>query len=284
MATSSEEEFTLLTELQLLCSMYESSQIHFDDQEIRLLLEQSETPIKSSVSLTLKLHDDKLRLHLRLAPTSIGLSISGSCQIRPVVANNVEAGLNQELTNWLKTNEPGTSEAEESRRGVLDVVNWLNDWWEENVLAGKVNVDNPGTSSSSAGGPQNVSKNDSSATDAKSQTSSSCCRLWIHSHHIYNTKKRKFIMDQAKGLGLKGFSLPGKPGFVCVEGDEDNCDNFWEQVRRLTWQKISLIEKQHSVPPEFESFEELRMDMSEFMGFLRNKDVHGVIGSYIFQK
>ncbi|PIO25924.1 hypothetical protein AB205_0102850, partial [Aquarana catesbeiana] len=52
-------------------------------------------------------------------------------------------------------------------------------------------------------------------------------RLWIYSHHIYNKQKRKYIMEWSEELGLSGFSMPGKPGVVCVEGPQESCEEFW---------------------------------------------------------
>uniref|UniRef100_A0A3Q0R3A9 RWD domain containing 2B n=1 Tax=Amphilophus citrinellus TaxID=61819 RepID=A0A3Q0R3A9_AMPCI len=65
-------------------------------------------------------------------------------------------------------------------------------------------------------------------------------RLWIYSHHIYNKSKRKNILDWSKDLGLSGFSMPGKPGIVCVEGPQSACEEFWSRVKVLTWKKIMI--------------------------------------------
>ena len=54
-------------------------------------------------------------------------------------------------------------------------------------------------------------------------------RLWIYSHHIYNKTKRKNILEWSKELGLTGFSMPGKPGIVCVEGPQSACEEFWSR-------------------------------------------------------
>lgn len=54
-------------------------------------------------------------------------------------------------------------------------------------------------------------------------------RLWIYSHHIYNKCKRKDILEWAKELSLSGFSMPGKPGGVCVEGPQSACEEFWSR-------------------------------------------------------
>lgn len=54
-------------------------------------------------------------------------------------------------------------------------------------------------------------------------------RLWIYSHHIYSKWKRKNILEWAKELSLSGFSMPGKPGVVCVEGPQSACEEFWSR-------------------------------------------------------
>ncbi|CAL8349080.1 unnamed protein product [Arctogadus glacialis] len=65
-------------------------------------------------------------------------------------------------------------------------------------------------------------------------------RLWIYSHHIYNKNKRKNILEWSKELGLSGFSMPGKPGIVCVEGPHGACEEFWSRLKVLTWKKIMI--------------------------------------------
>lgn len=65
-------------------------------------------------------------------------------------------------------------------------------------------------------------------------------RLWIYSHHIYNKQKRKNIIEWSKELSLSGFCMPGKPGVVCVEGLQSNCEEFWSRIRRLTWKRILI--------------------------------------------
>ena len=66
-------------------------------------------------------------------------------------------------------------------------------------------------------------------------------RMWIHSHHIYSKSKMKNIEDWAKELNLTGFFLPGKPGFMCVEGLEANCNIWWQRVI-LFYQKVNCAQ------------------------------------------
>jgi hypothetical protein len=102
-------------------------------------------------------------------------------------------------------------------------------------------------------------------------------------------------VDNASNLSLSGFSLPGKPGFICVEGTVQNCDEFWSRVRQLTWQKISLIEKEILVDASGtesnkelltaafspNDFTELHFDKSAFMKYLNDKGISVVIKRYL---
>lgn len=67
----------------------------------------------------------------------------------------------------------------------------------------------------------------SSRSEPKSDT---LVRLWIYSHHIYNSTKRKNISAWACQHGCTGFTLPGRPGIICLEGLEDDCEEVWKMV------------------------------------------------------
>ncbi|XP_042854719.1 RWD domain-containing protein 2B isoform X1 [Panthera tigris] len=117
-------------------------------------------------------------------------------------------------------------------------------------------------------------------------------RLWIYSHHIYNKCKRKNILEWAKELSLSGFSMPGKPGVVCVEGPQSACEEFWSRLRKLNWKRI-LIRHREDIPfdgandkiereRKFSCFEEKvfsvngargnHMDFGQLYQFLNSKD------------
>ncbi|TDH14700.1 hypothetical protein EPR50_G00023010 [Perca flavescens] len=110
-------------------------------------------------------------------------------------------------------------------------------------------------------------------------------RLWIYSHHIYNKTKRKNILEWSKELGLSGFSMPGKPGIVCVEGPHSACEEFWSRVKVLTWKKI-MIRHREDIPLDrqledsraVESIDSLR----KFTGFEEAMfDPHGNRGNHM---
>jgi len=69
-------------------------------------------------------------------------------------------------------------------------------------------------------------------------------RLWIWTHHVYcgsrKDAKRKDVVDYAAKLGLAGFSLPGKPGFIAVEGETEVCYDYWKNLKSWGWKRIEL--------------------------------------------
>ncbi|XP_055306674.1 RWD domain-containing protein 2A-like [Sitodiplosis mosellana] len=115
-------------------------------------------------------------------------------------------------------------------------------------------------------------------------------RLWIYSHHLKSTQKRQDIMKLAKELDLSGFSKPGKPGIVCIEGVKACTQEFWKIIRQWAWQRITvrlseIKSKPQSKCQQFRRFNQFReilygddcdndsvapITMSEFMKFLEN--------------
>lgn len=122
-------------------------------------------------------------------------------------------------------------------------------------------------------------------------------RLWIYSHHIFSKFKRRDIIDWAHEMKLTGFSLPGKPGIICVEGYSQTVEDYWSRLRALNWKKIMIKETENTDIGKnninqfrkFDKFEEkvfevrsgkgreYHMDMGQFKDFLND---HGL--GYIF--
>ncbi|XP_050067408.1 RWD domain-containing protein 2A [Anopheles maculipalpis] len=65
-------------------------------------------------------------------------------------------------------------------------------------------------------------------------------RLWIYSHHLKSKNKRQTILKTARDLMLTGFSRPGKPAIICVEGQHQDTQEFWRTIKHLKWQKIQI--------------------------------------------
>lgn len=69
-------------------------------------------------------------------------------------------------------------------------------------------------------------------------------RMWIYSHHIYSKWKRSDILNFSKELELTGFSMPGKPGIVAIEGYRSNVEEFWSRIRRMQWKHLVMKERE----------------------------------------
>ena len=77
-------------------------------------------------------------------------------------------------------------------------------------------------------GSSNEETSDAVESNATAQPNT-FTRMWIYSHHIYSKEKRKCILEWAKELNLTGFSMPGKPGVICVEGIQEHCEDYWQR-------------------------------------------------------
>lgn len=81
-------------------------------------------------------------------------------------------------------------------------------------------------------------------------------RFWIYSHHIYSKSKRREIVDLANQLHVTGFCMPGKPGIVCVEGTESDCNEWWQTIKAMNWKRIfcKVIEEDKELSGDFLKF------------------------------
>ena len=158
-------------------------------------------------------------------------------------------------------------------------------------------------------GEEDVTKEGSSS---KSELADKMVRMWIYSHHIYSMQKRKFILEWSRELDLTGFSMPGKPGIVCVEGREQAVDEIWTRLRKLNWKRLAIKEREtisegstgdgdvgcssgkllKNQGLKFDDFEEIsfdvkqgqgrnyHMDMGKFLEFLKSHDCERIFRLY----
>lgn len=124
--------------------------------------------------------------------------VSIHCEI---FRRSIHNKINLELLNFLRTLEPGSLY-------IGSVIEWVHEHF-----------------------PTYLSSVESASISSIPETKDKkTTRMWIHSHHVYSKAKMKNIEDWAKELNLTGFLLPGKPGFICVEGLDKNCNIWWQRV------------------------------------------------------
>lgn len=62
--------------------------------------------------------------------------------------------------------------------------------------------------------------------------------IWFH--HIKAPSKRRDAVAWARELRLGGFSKPGYPGVVVVEGRREDCDEYVARLKSLSWKAMSV--------------------------------------------
>ncbi|KAM4044890.1 RWD domain-containing protein 2B isoform 1-T2 [Anomaloglossus baeobatrachus] len=229
--TSYEEAEAQLSEVDLLSSMFPSEEEFSVTDQLALAELRDYTERRAAVTptfqvqftLTMKLGDADavqhvLSLHCSYPPHYP--NVPPEIVVRsPSLVRTQQAQLNSDLSAYLRSNCTGDV-------CVLSAIEWVQD-------NADIYLDTA---------PPTDSQKGAAASEDAIFT-----RLWIYSHHIYNKQKRKYILEWSKELGLSGFSMPGKPGIVCVEGAQEPCEEFWSRIRKLTWKRI-LIRHREDVP------------------------------------
>ena len=89
---------------------------------------------------------------------------------------------------------------------------------------------------------QNATAADGVTQEAAAETGAEqtrcVCFVWFH--HIKNLNKRKHIVSWARDAALRGFSKPGFPGVVAVEGEAGACAEYLARLRALRWQAMEV--------------------------------------------
>ncbi|XP_021184561.3 RWD domain-containing protein 2B [Helicoverpa armigera] len=231
-----------IEEFELLKSMYPNQgEIVCSDKDIikdiRDFLDNKTEYIPSHLDFKLNLFIDGLKLEVFINLPSSYPKEEPDIYVRCNKMNRQnESSLNSELMNYIKENHIGEV-------CLYTAISWL----QENV--DKFSI----ITQESPADTNNVSN----------ETKNEFVRFWIYSHHIYNKRKREEIVKKARELKLTGFSLPGKPGIICIEGHHDDCKEWWKDIKSMTWKKIMIRKTEIFEPCEersyrkFSNFEEL---------------------------
>ena len=75
-------------------------------------------------------------------------------------------------------------------------------------------------------------------------------RRLIYSHHIISKIKRADIKRFASHYNLTGYMKIGWPGLIIIEGNEEECIAFYDEIRPWSWQYLVVRgEQQEPIPP-----------------------------------
>lgn len=225
-----------LSEVTTLKSMfYNPGEIKVEDPitlyEIESFVAKTSNILPAEIDLTINIDVDSLKFQLSINLPHEYPSVCPYIFVRNENLNRAQSGqLNKDLKDYMETLEKGEP-------CIFTAISWLQD---------------------------NASKYVQLANDVKSSNDNKeeqPCRLWIYSHHIYSKFKRKEIMNQAQCFNLNGFSMPGKPGIICIEGKSSDCHACWQLIRSMPWKRIAckVTEKYNGEEDflKFNKFEEV---------------------------
>ncbi len=254
-----------LDELEMLTSIYcNSGELKIDDHsvaaDINEFLEDRLTDLNRQLDYTVMLEHNNSKIFVSFQlPHLYPCSTVANISVRSQLFNKIgETLLRKKLEEFLLTLD--TTEVY-----VFEVLTWIQDNIETFI---------------------GVQNNQSKSSDNKQWMEFE--RMWIYSHHLKSKTKRQEIVKSARQLNLSGFSRPGKPGIICVEGCKRNTEEFWRYIRSMNWQKITLrrsevktinsddLDSERKFPNFTEQLfvqdeseqQEVQMDMSLFMKFL----------------
>lgn len=258
-----------LDELEMLASIYcNQGELRIDDPsivvDINEFLDDRLNSLNRELDYTVALEHNSTKIYVafqlpHLYPCSKLADISVRSSL---FSKSAETSIRKKLEEFLKTVD--TTEVY-----TLEVLNWIQD-----------NLDTF----------TEASDNATISTDNKKWIEFE--RMWIYSHHLKSKTKRQEIVKSARQLDLSGFSRPGKPGIICVEGWKRNTEEFWKYIRSMNWQKITIrksevktidLDELNAVRkfPNFteqlfaqdgDEQQEVQMDMSMFMKFLEKHE------------
>ncbi|CAG2179463.1 unnamed protein product [Oppiella nova] len=78
----------------------------------------------------------------------------------------------------------------------------------------------------------------------------------------------------------KSMSIQMK-GFICVEGVDSNCDEFWQQIRATNWQRITLIDTENDLrDTAFDDYNELA-DTSQLFRVLEQRNCDTIVKNFL---
>lgn len=287
------ENFELqLSEVEMLRSMYpEEEEFNLDEQVLLDVQEfcsgRTDEKPHSLLNFTLT-----IRLHDCNGDGGGENSIDLSCYFPQEYPNSKpelfvrSQSLNRETQRELneKLNSHITATVGSGELCILPALQWIQENGEMYIARSQAEIKSSTTITSK-----------SQENEVKIKRDRMFLRMWLYMHHIYSKTKRKDILQWATDYNLTGFCLPGKPGVVCLEGDEYNVEEYFSRLRRLNWKKITCRhrekgEENKSIDDQrkFPGFEELffevhgtrenHMDMGQFLHYLEQHNL-----GYIFQ-
>ncbi|XP_055531238.1 RWD domain-containing protein 2A [Wyeomyia smithii] len=238
-----------LDEFHMLSSIFcNPGELHVDNysfiDNINAYVEEETKHLKAKLDYQLNLpllEAEKVQIRVELPHLYPGIEMPLFVVRSVIFSRDQERAISEKIENYIREEVLDLSEPY-----VYQVISWIQDNFSEianSIAKTKEFTDLPN--------PANFTANLTFE------------RLWIYSHHLKSKTKRQMILKTAKDLDLSGFSRPGKPAIVCVEGRQQDTQEFWRTVRPLKWQKIQIKIAETKVLEQADTLDECR----RFVGF-----------------
>lgn len=107
---------------------------------------------------------------------------------------------------------------------------WLQEKWPQHCKEMQQTLSSPAKNSENSGG-KNAPQKSKNATQVLG-------RRLIYSHHIISKVKRANMKDLASHYQLTGYVKIGWPGIIIIEGPEESCQDFYEDIKVWAWKYL----------------------------------------------
>ncbi|CAJ0598422.1 unnamed protein product [Cylicocyclus nassatus] len=172
-----------MQEFEFLQSMYSPAELSFSHTGGDSMLQPS------GITLKLNVEGESVNVEIRV-PKFYPYADAPAALVRAEDGTFDCDAMNSELRKWISEQQLGVPL-------IAEIASWLLENCVRYRKTGK----------------------DCSAQQTSSSLTATYSRYFILSHHLYSSTKRSDILTTARKLHLTGFSTPGKPAVIVVEGE-----------------------------------------------------------------
>jgi hypothetical protein len=169
-------------------------------------------------------------------PVAAALKVSGTVEEDRTCSRLVKSAFNALPALLLSCRE--TAESQIGEEAVFAVLSQADEWIQNEW---SVYAASSGTNASHRN--ESTKGQDSSSLSSSSNTKACSIllgRRLIYSHHIIAKQKRADMRYLASHYKLTGYVKIGWPGIIILEGRDDDCNSFYDDMRRWNWKYLVL--------------------------------------------
>jgi hypothetical protein len=185
-------------------------------------------------------------------PVAAALKVSGSVQEERTSSRIVKAAFNALPTLLLSCRQTADDYDQNAEEAVFAVLSQADEWIQNEWPLYAVTASSDTQSSTLAGQDASSSLSSSNPNPNAHKTQSTSIilgRRLIYSHHIISKTKRADMKNLASHYKLTGYVKIGWPGIVILEGRDDDCNAFYDDMRKWAWKYLVVRgEMQEKVP------------------------------------